>query len=134
MRRLNMATMTLKAKSLAPSLTVGDFQRSLRFYQGLGFEVDEVHEEGGKTVGAMLVAGEALLGITQDDFAKGKDRVKGIGLRLYLETEQDIKELADRAKASGIKLEGEPAPLPWGPMAFTVVDPDGFKLTIGNPE
>jgi uncharacterized glyoxalase superfamily protein PhnB len=130
-----MATMTLKATSLAPALTAGDVQKSLRFYtDGLGFEVDELHEEDGKTLGAMLSAGEAKLGISQDDYSKGRDRVKGVGMSLYLETDQDIEELADRAKKAGIKLEKEPGPLPWGPMAFTVVDPDGFKLTIMNPE
>ena len=129
-----MATMTLKANSLSPALTVDDVPKSIRFYEGLGFEVDEVMEDQGKTEGAMLSAGEAMLGISQDDYSKGKNRVKGVGMSIYLETEQDIEELAERAKAAGIKLERGPAPLPWGPMAFTVVDPDGFKITINNPE
>ncbi|HET9886853.1 MAG TPA: VOC family protein [bacterium] len=130
-----MATMTLKATSLTPALTSDDVLRSLRFYtDGLGFKVDELHEEDGRTLGAMLSAGEAKLGISQDDYSKGRDRVKGVGMSLYLETDQDIRELADRAKQAGIKLEKEAGPLAWGPMAFTVVDPDGFKLTIMNPE
>jgi lactoylglutathione lyase len=131
-----MATMMmLKAKSMAPTLTSNDVLKSLRFYSdGLGFKVDEVYEENGRTLGAMLSAGEAKLGISQDDFAKGRDRVKGVGMRIYLETDQDIKELADRAKGAGVRLEGDPGPLPWGPMAFTVIDPDGFKLTVANPE
>lgn len=129
-----MATMTLKATSLSPALTVDDVQKSLRFYEGLGFEIDEVMEDQGKPQGAMLSAGDSKLGISQDDYSKGKNRVKGVGMSLYFETEQDIEELAERAKAAGIKLEKGPAPLPWGPMAFTVVDPDGFKITIMNPE
>jgi uncharacterized glyoxalase superfamily protein PhnB len=128
-------TMTLKATSLAPALTADDVLKSLRFYtDGLGFKVDELHEEDGRTLGAMLSAGEAKLGISQDDYSKGRNRVKGVGMSLYFETDQDIEELANRAKEAGIKLEKGPGPLPWGPMAFTVVDPDGFKLTIMNPE
>jgi uncharacterized glyoxalase superfamily protein PhnB len=54
-------------------------------------------------------------------------------MRLYIETDQDITALADRAKAAGITLKDGPAPLQWGPMGFTVIDPDGFTLTIANP-
>ncbi|MFN2400773.1 MAG: VOC family protein [Gemmatimonadaceae bacterium] len=55
-------------------------------------------------------------------------------MRLYFETDQDVESLARQAKAAGITLDDGPAPLPWGPMGFTVTDPDGFKLTIANPE
>ena len=59
--------------------------------------------------------------------------MKGVGIRLYLDTDQDIEALANQAIQAGIRLEQGPAPLPWGPMAFTVVDPDGFRLTISKP-
>lgn len=129
-----MTTMTLEARSLMPSLTVNDIQKSLNFYrEGLGFAVSEEWKDGDKLTGAMLDAGGVSLGISQDDFAKGRDRAKGVGLRFYLETKQDIAALAQKAKASGITLDDGPGPLPWGPMGFTVTDPDGFKLTIANP-
>ena len=129
-----MTTTALQARSLVPTLTVNDLAKSLRFYtDGLGFEVGEKYEEGGVVKGMMMNAGGVVLGISQDDFAKGRDRVKGIGMRLYLETDQDIPTLAARAKAAGITLNDGPAPLPWGPMGFTVTDPDGFKTTISNP-
>jgi uncharacterized glyoxalase superfamily protein PhnB len=129
-----MATTTLQAKSLMPTLTVNDLDRSIRFYtEGLGFELGEKFEENGEMKGAMINAGGATLGISQDDFAKGRDRTKGIGMRLYLETDQDIEALAGKAKAAGITLNDGPGPLPWGPIGFTVTDPDGFKMTISNP-
>ena len=78
----------------------------------------------------MLKAGNTMLGIGQDDFAKGRDRSKGVGVRFWLQTEQDLVALADRAKAAGLKLDADPAPLPWGPMAFALADPDGFLITI----
>ena len=118
-----------------PTLTVNDVERSLHFYsKALGFKVTDEMKENGKLVGVMLEAGGARLGLSQDDFAKGRDRVKGVGMRLYLETEQDVTALAQQAKAAGITLESGPAPLSWGPMGFTVVDHDGFRLTISNPE
>jgi len=128
-----MTTTTLQAKSLMPTLTVNDVKKSIQFYtEGLGFILGERFEENGEVKGAMINAGGAILGISQDDFAKGRDRVKGLGMRLYLETDQSIEPLAAKAKAAGITVEG-PAPLPWGPMGFTVTDPDGFKMTISNP-
>lgn len=128
-----MTTKTLQASSLMPTLTVNDLKRSLQFYRdGLGFAVSEEFKEDGVLKGAMIEAEGASLGLSQDDFAKGRDRVKGVGMRLYLETDQDVAALAGQAKAAGITLNDGPAPLPWGPMGFSVTDPDGFKLTIAN--
>jgi uncharacterized glyoxalase superfamily protein PhnB len=130
-----VATATLQARSFAPSLTVNDLEQSIQFYtKALGFAVTDRMEENGELRGVMLEAGGAHLGLSQDDFAKGRNRVKGVGMRLYLETDQDVAALARQAKAAGITLDSEPAPLPWGPMGFTVTDHDGFKLTIANPE
>ena len=130
-----MPSTALQVRSLAPSLTVNDLKKSIHFYtEGLGFAVDEEMKEDGEVLGVMLKAGEASLGISQDDFAKGRDRVKGIGMRLYIETDQDLNALARQAKTAGVTLDQEPGPLPWGPLGFTVTDPDGFKLTITNPE
>lgn len=129
-----MATTTLQAGKLTPTLTANDVLKSLRFYEGLGFAVTDRMEEDGKLLGVMLEAGKASLGISQDDFSKGRDRVKGVGMRLYVETDQDLEAMAEQAKSAGITLDSGPAPLPWGTLAFTVTDPDGFKLTIMNPE
>ena len=128
-----MSTTTLQATSLVPTITVNDLKGSIRFYEGLGFAVGDKYEDDGKLMGVMMNAGGSVLGLSQDDFAKGKDRVKGVGMRLYLETDQNIEELAERAKSAGVKMAEAPGPLPWGPMGFTVTDPDGFKMTISNP-
>jgi lactoylglutathione lyase len=129
-----MTTATLQAR-LMPAMTVKDLKASMRFYtEGLGFTISEKMEEEGEVKGVMLQAGDAHLGLSQDDFSKGRDRVKGVGMRFYFETDQDITALAGKAKDAGITLESGPGPLPWGPTGFTVTDPDGFKLTISNPE
>ena len=129
-----MATTTLQARSLFPALTVNDLKRSLQFYKdGLGFAVKEEMKEEGVLKGVIIEAGGIGLGLSQDDFGKGRDRVKGVGMRFYLETDQDVTALAKQAKAAGIPLNDGPGPLPWGPIGFTVTDPDGFKMTISNP-
>ena len=129
-----MTTATLQARSLEPALTVNDFERSLRFYtEGLGFTITQQSGDDDEAKFVMLEAGGAHLGLSQDDFAKGRNRIKGVGMRLFLETDQDLEVLARQAKAAGITLDQGPGPLPWGAIGFTVTDPDGFRLTIANP-
>jgi uncharacterized glyoxalase superfamily protein PhnB len=130
---LGGATGSLNAHGLSPSLTCSDLRRSLHFYcDGLGFAIEEESEVDGKVLFIMLRAGNARLGIGQDDFAKGRDRVKGVGMRMWIPTDQDVTAIAARLKAAGYTLDQEPEPLPWGPLGFAVTDPDGFKITVAN--
>jgi uncharacterized glyoxalase superfamily protein PhnB len=122
---------TLRLRSMAASLTVGSLDRSIAWYRDvLGFVAGERWEEGGKVRGVQMKAGACDLMLTQDDFAKGQDRKKGEGFRLWVATVQDITELAGRVKASGWRLDREPSETPWGDWAFALTDPDGFKLTV----
>ncbi|HUR92075.1 MAG TPA: VOC family protein [Gemmatimonadaceae bacterium] len=126
-----MSATPLQARSISPSLTVSDLERSLRFYkEGLGFTTGEEWKDGDKLIGVMLESDKVYLMLGQDDFAKGRDRLKGMGVRLYIQVTADINALAEQAKAAGLKLDSGPADLGWGPVGFTLTDPDGYKLTI----
>lgn len=130
-----MSATSLQARSVSPSLTVNDLERSIRFYRdGLGFSSGEEWKDGDKLIGVMLQSNEVYLMLGQDDFAKGRDRVKGIGVRLYMQVDGDINALAERAQAAGLKLDSGPADLGWGPIGFTLTDPDGYKLTIAGAD
>lgn len=129
-----MTGTALNAQDANVALTVNDIQKSIDFYtKGLGFEIVHKMDRDGKLQYVAMRAGNAQIGLGQDDFAKGKDRKKGVGLRIWINTTQDVTAIAARAKSAGIKLDAEPAKLPWGPMAFAVTDPDGFLLSITNP-
>ena len=130
-----MATTTetaLQVRTVSPILTVNDLQKSVRFFEGLGFAVDERWEEGGVLLGVMLRAGEAQIGLSQDDWKKGRDRQKGVGMRLLLSTSHDIDQIAARAKKAGISLDSEPHDAEEGSRAFDVTEPSGFKVTISS--
>ncbi len=130
-----MATTTegaLQAKSMAPGFTVDDLAKSVKFYEALGFAVEDRWEQEGALLGVMLRAGQARLGLSQDDWAKGRDRQKGVGMRTWIGTDQNIDQVAAHAKAGGVALDEEPHDTEWGSRAFSVTDPDGFKLTISN--
>jgi uncharacterized glyoxalase superfamily protein PhnB len=124
---------SLGFRSVTPSVTSNDIAVSLKFYENLGFKVKETWKgPDGDVRGYELAAGKTPLMIGQDDFAKGKDRKKGEGVRLYLQTKESVDDVAARLKAAGVTLESEPADQSWGGRTFSVADPDGFKITIAS--
>jgi uncharacterized glyoxalase superfamily protein PhnB len=125
-------TSFLQATSLVPSLTVDDLQQGITFYEKLGFIVEERWEDDGVLRGVMLQAGEFRIGLTQDDWKKGRDRRKGVGMRIFIGTRQDVEALAARAKESGLTLETDVHDTSWGSRAFELTDPTGFKLTLSS--
>ena len=122
----------LQVSTILPSLTVDDLQKSITFYEALGFAVDERWEDNGTLLGVMMRAGKSQIGLSQDDWKKGRDRKKGVGLRLYLSTTQNVDEIAQRAKSAGVRLTAEPHDTEWKSRAFEVSDPSGFLLTISS--
>lgn len=125
---------TLRFRSVSAGLTVGDLQKSIAWYRDVaGFYVGELWRgDNGEVRGAEVMAGAARFFLGQDDWAKGRDRKKGEGMRLHLTTAQNVDEIAAGIKQRGGKLDSEPADMPWGTRAFALTDPDGFKLTISS--
>ena len=132
-RRARRRPESLRLRSAGPSFTVNDIQKSLAFYRDvLGFTVKDRWEQDGALHGVELVAGRVTFWLGQDDWKKGRDRVKGQGFRMYCGTAQDIDTLARRIEAGGGTLVEKPTDRPWGGRDFAVVDPDGFKITISS--
>jgi uncharacterized glyoxalase superfamily protein PhnB len=126
---------SLRCRSMSVGLTVNDLQKSLAWYRDVaGFIVGETWMDGDEMRGASVLAGAVTIVLNQDDWAKGRDRVKGQGVGFYLSTAQDVDAVASAIKARGGKLASEPADMPWGTRAFSLLDPDGYKLTISSGE
>lgn len=64
---------------------------------------------------------------------KRRDRVKGVGTRIWIETNQNVDEIAAGATKAGVHLEKAPYDTPWNSRAFDVTTPEGFALTISTP-
>ena len=129
----NETTPTLLAQSLDASLTVADVRRSVVWYRDvLRFSVDREFERAGRLFAVSLRAGTIRILLTQEDGARGVDRVKGEGFSLQITTAQDIDALASNAKRAGAALDSEPADA-WGARVFRLRDPDGFRLVISSP-
>jgi predicted enzyme related to lactoylglutathione lyase len=122
---------TLRLRAIEPSLTVDDLKASLRFYtEVLGFIEGERWEDNGVLRGVMLKAGACSIGLSQDDWSKGRDRQKGVGFRIWCTTAQDVDLLAERIQAAGGRITEGPTTPDWGGRSLTVDDPDGYHLSI----
>jgi lactoylglutathione lyase len=123
---------TLRLTSVAPSLTVNDVHKSLAWYRDvLGFTPGERWENEGRLLGVEMNAGAVTFMIGQDDWKKGRDRIKGVGVRFYCNTDQDIDRLAERINANGGTLTQEPKDQ-WGSRELSIDDPDGYKISIAK--
>jgi uncharacterized glyoxalase superfamily protein PhnB len=123
---------SFRGRALAAALTVRDLDASLAWYRDVvGFTVDQEHAREGKRFAVSLKAGGVRILLSQDDGAKGLDRVKGEGISLQITTAQDVDGLARRIKERGGVLATEPADA-YGARVFRIVDPDGFKLAISS--
>ncbi|HEY9462444.1 MAG TPA: VOC family protein [Vicinamibacterales bacterium] len=121
----------VQISAIVPTLTVDDLQKSITFYEALGFVIDDRWEDKGTLLGVMMRAGKTQIGLNQDDWKKGRDRTKGVGVRLSISTTRDhVDEMAKRAKNAGITLKSEPRDTEWNSRAFELSDPSGFLLTI----
>jgi len=121
------------AAAVAASLTVKDIRKSLAWYRDVvGFTVDREHERDGQLRAVSFRAGAVKLLITQDDGAKGLDRVKGEGFSLQYTVAGSVDDVANRIKQCGGTLDSEPTDMPWGVRVFRLRDPDGFKLVISS--
>ena len=122
---------SLRLKALSAGLTVNDLTESTRWYcDVVGFHKQEEFEHEGQVLGVALVAGAHGLFLSQDDGAKGTDRVKSTAIRIFLTTSQDIDKVVAAIKERGGTLASAPEDMLWGGRAFNLVDPDGFLLTI----
>jgi len=122
---------TLRLRNVSLSLTATDLQRSIAFYRDvLGFMMGDEWREKGVLTGVELHAGAVTFMLSQDDFAKGRDRLKGIGTRFYCSTAQDIDRFAAQIRERGGVLDQEPKDMEWGRRVFMISDPDGFKLSF----
>jgi hypothetical protein len=103
----------LNASELAASLAVMDLAASAAWYRDiLGFIIDRRHERDGRPIAVTIRAGQVRLLLTQDDGARGLDRVKAVGFPLQLTTAQDIDPLAAGIQSRGASWNRPRSPRP----------------------
>lgn len=117
-------------------LNVTDAQRSISFYEGLGFKTMERHEaENGHLAHAALDLEGASLGVgeiaaVEDDpeFEEWVSTPLGAGVIVSFHVD-DAEELFERAQAIDATID-QPLNDHLGTPSFTLNDPDGYVLTF----
>jgi catechol 2,3-dioxygenase-like lactoylglutathione lyase family enzyme len=120
--------MTTKAGYSTPMLHVADVERSLRFYERLGFEVVDVESgEGVMGWARMHCEGGAVMFLrSEEPHADTQDR-----FLLYLYA-PDLPALCTELAAAGVEVGaiGYPAYMPSGEACLH--DPDGYTILIAH--
>ena len=120
-------------QSVAAGFTVNDANASIKWYcDVLGFKLAERWEKDGVFLGGSVVQGGVTINIGQDDWKQGRDRQKGQGVRIYITTADDVDAYAKAITSRGGTLDHDPRD-DWGFRAFSVSDPDGYKITVMKP-
>ena len=121
--------------SLSVFLNVHDVQKSIAFYEALGFTVDNKHEnKDGMLWWADLKMGDAEIGLgaieSNDDpeYRAWVATPLGAGVILYVSVE-DVDAVHEKARAAGAEIEYAPTDRSYG-RVFGCVDPDGYSLAF----
>lgn len=119
---------------LRVALTVGDFERSLKFYtEGLGLApADFFSNDGGRA--ALIEMGSATLELFDEAQAQALDRIEAgrpiSGQVRFALQVPDLDAAVRRLTAHGAMLVHPPVRTPWGDYNARLQDPDGIQITL----
>ncbi len=131
---------------LIPLVHVADVERSIHFYEYLGFTAGErMQDHAGRTCWASMTAGEARLMLTTAD-APIEPESQAVIFYLYSHDVAALREhLLERGLADGASYRGQPGPSGGRSVVFgvaypdympageiRVADPDGYCLLVGQ--
>jgi catechol 2,3-dioxygenase-like lactoylglutathione lyase family enzyme len=123
---------TLRLRAVMPVLSVSDLEKSIAWYRDvLGFVVGDIAERDGQPVAAQLMAGKVRFMLALDEAGTDRDRIRGEGVRILCASRQRIEQVAGDVEARGGILEEGPE-THWAGREFTVVDPDGYRISIST--
>jgi len=117
-----------------PEIAVSDLEQSLAFYTALGFtkQDDGIIDDKGSQW-CSLSMGDAALWLIRQDIVEDldTDEEKGNGVNIYLSVD-DVDATYEKLKPEATIVK-EIETLWYGLRQFSVVDPDGYLLTINMP-
>jgi uncharacterized glyoxalase superfamily protein PhnB len=120
-----------------PVLRVRDVEVSLAFYTRLlGFQGEGgLPGLDGKTVFAEAYLGDAKIMLTRRGSESSVFSASSCGVELYLTLPQtfDIQQLYSSLRTREVHIVEDLHQELWGDRAFTITDPDGYRLIIAQP-
>ena len=122
---------------ITPEIAVSDMQKSLEFYQMLGFVKDNVgvvDDKGSQWYS--LALGDANLWLTREDIAEGVQmgEARGNGVNIYASVD-DVDAVYEKIKTGGLQMNiiKDIETFYYGLRQFSIADPDGYTLTVNTP-
>ncbi len=109
----------------AVTLSTSDLERSVAFYQALGFPLVKCRPDLGF---ATFRAGAQYLNITSE---QREVPARWWGRAIFYVN--DVDAVYARAVQSGLKPEFTPRDAPWGERYFHLLDPDGHEISFAKP-
>jgi catechol 2,3-dioxygenase-like lactoylglutathione lyase family enzyme len=117
-----------RTRDLIPFVHVSELDRSVSFYEKLGFTVTDTHEHEGELDWVALESGTARLMLARAS-APIDPRQQAVLFYLY---SQDLHALRDRLLAQGLHpreiRDGTPGPR----QEIGIADPDGYCLMVAQ--
>lgn len=118
---------------IMPILAVQSVDASLDFYVNkLGFKQEMVMAgPDGKNFFGFVSLGKAMIGVdsSMPDAARGG---AGVDLMVYLPDEVDIDRHYADVQGRGTAIEAPLETKYWGDRVYTVLDPDGYRITVSK--
>lgn len=116
------------------TLPVSDLQAAAFWYQNvLGFKIVLEVKQTGETPGLIHLRRapyqDLLLVPAFNAFFEEMGDPRG-GMRLTFRVEEDLDELAARARTAGARVVEGPVDRPWNAREVTFEDPNGYRLTF----
>ena len=112
-------------------LDVTDIGASMAFYEALGFA--QVFSLPGPAGAPMMVhlRWAKYADLLLRPAMAPREAPAGLGIDLtYTVIDGTVDDVADRARGAKATLASEPGNRPWNARDFSVLDPDGFRLTF----
>jgi predicted enzyme related to lactoylglutathione lyase len=123
----------LRARALSATLQARDLEKTVLWYSDvLRVTVQRRYERSGVLIAATMVAGSVRIVLEQAPAAIADGRSVAGQVHLWLTTTQDLDALAKGIEERGGMLETEPADFSPGKRAFSILDPDGVRLTLAQ--
>jgi len=126
---MTMSTMMPRVTSFAPQFLVDNLERSIAYYQKMGFTFGEPWEGFyaiGVVDGLELHLKEAPKNVADRQYRRDNDHLDasaGVdGIELFY----------DRCIANGATIIKPLTATPWGTKGFYVADPDGYVIGFGG--
>ncbi len=117
--------------ALVPLLRVADLRRSIGFYESLGFTLRSVEGEPDPFWANLCASGDTAAAELMLSLESGPIQPSGVVLYYYV---TDVRGLRERLIAGGMHASMLTFPGYAKAGEFTVTDPDGHVVLIGQPD